>query len=255
MKKFVMMIGLVALLVLSACSPAGETATNLNANQPASQNAAPAQQDIPNQPRTINVTGSGQVTLAPDIAYVSVGVQTMSENVGDALQQNNQSAQAITASLTELGIEPKDIQTSSFNIYPQQQYGPNGEITSTSYNVNNSVYVTVRDLQVLGSLLDVVVRSGANSINGISFDVADKTAAMTEARRLAVESARVQAEELASAAGLGLGELYSMSAYTTGSPVPLYEGRGGMAMDASQVPLSAGQLIIRVEVSASYLIQ
>ena len=256
MKKIVLMIGLLALLVLSACSPAGETANNSQvANEPASQNAAPVQQNVPAaSPRTINVSGTGQVTLAPDIAYINIGVQTLSANVSEALQQNNASAQAITASLVELGIDPKDIQTSSFNIYPQPQYSPSGEITSTSYNVNNTVYVTVRDLQILGSLLDVVVRSGANSINGITFDVADKAAALSEARRLAIDSARQQAEEMAAASGVGLGELYNLTAYTSSNPMPMYEGRG-MAMDASQVPLSAGQLIIRVEVSAAYYIQ
>ena len=66
-------------------------------------------------------------------------------------------------------------------------------MTGTTYTVNNTVYVTVRDLQVLGKLLDVVVRSGANSINGITFDVVDKSRAISEARRLAVESARSQA--------------------------------------------------------------
>jgi uncharacterized protein YggE len=121
--------------------------------------------------------------------------------------------------------------------------------------VDNSVYVTVRDLQVLGKLLDVVVRSGANSINGISFDVLDKSQAVTEARRLAIESARSQAEEIAKEAGVTLGELQTMNVYASTPTTPIYEGKGGAAMGASQVPVSAGQMILRVEVNASYLIR
>lgn len=248
MKKVYLFLGLIAILVLSACS------TPAVPNQAAGQQAPVPQQSLTN-PRMISVSSTGQVTVAPDVAYVHVGVQSQSENVADALAENNEKAQAISQALQGLGIDPKDIQTSSFNIYPQQQYGEQGEVTGTLYNVDNTVYVTVRDLQNLGRLLEVVVSSGANSINGISFDVLDKTQAISEARKLAVDSARSQAEEMAVAAGVGLGELYTMNVYNSYPPTPLYEGKGGAAYDVASVPLSSGQIIIRVEISASYLIQ
>ena len=247
MKKTLILISLLVVLVLSACAaPAAPSQSN--------QPAAPVQQNGVTQPRTISVNGSGQVTLSPDLAYVYVGVHSQSENVSDALNENNTKAQTVSDALRELGIAPEDIQTSSFNIYPQQNYSPTGEIQGTVYNVDNTVYVTVRDLQVLGQLLDVVVRSGANSINGITFDVVDKSAAVSEARRLAVESARSQAEEMAQVAGVALGDLQTMNVYASNSPSPVYEAKGAM-MDAAQVPLSAGQLVIRVEVNAVYYIQ
>jgi uncharacterized protein YggE len=242
MKKITLLLGLVLVLVLSACAAPAAPAPNA----PVNQSAAPA--------RTISVNGSGQVTLNPDLAYINIGVQSQSEEVAAALAQNNDKAQAVAASLRDLGIEDKDIQTSSFNIYPQQQYGPNGEVTSTIYQVNNTVNVTVRDLQIMGRLLDVVVSTGANSINGVTFDVQDKSQAVVEARRLAVESARSQAEELAQTAGVTLGELQTMSAYSSQPPV-FYDAKGGVGMNASQVPVSAGQLVIQVEVNATYFIQ
>lgn len=205
--------------------------------------------------RQISVNGTGQVSVSPNVAYVYIGVNSRGENVAEALSQNNESTQQVAQALRDMGIADADIQTSSFNIYPQQNYGPNGEITSTTYVVDNSVYVTVRDLGILGELLDTAVRAGANSINGISFDVLDKSEAIAEARRLAVESARTQAEALAGAAGVNLGELQSLTSYQSGAPVPIYEGRGGLANDASQVPISSGQIVIRVEVNASYGIQ
>ncbi len=119
-----------------------------------------------------------------------------------ALNDNNEQAQAVTAALKTLNIEEKDIQTTSFNIYPQQQYEANtGKITGTIYMVDNTVYVTIRDLKKLGESLDAVVRSGANSINGINFDVVDKETALSKARELAITNARKQAEELAKASG------------------------------------------------------
>jgi uncharacterized protein YggE len=241
MKKALLLISLIGVLAFSACTAP----------------LAPAQttpQAAPAQVRTISVNGTGQVTLSPDVAYVSIGVHSQAANVSDALSQNNEKAQAVSGALRELGIDPKDIQTSSFNIVPQQQFSPQGEQMGTTYSVDNTIYVTVRDLQVLGKLLDVVVRSGANSINGINFDVMDKSKALSEARRLAIESARSQAEEIAQAAGVTLGELQTMNVYSSSPPTPVFEGKGGAGMDAASVPISAGQLIMRVEVSTVYAI-
>jgi len=251
MKKVFFIIGIVLILVLSACAvpPAPGAAQQVQLT-PQVQQAAPAQL------RTITVNGTGQVTLSPDVAYVYIGVNSQSANVTEALSDNNEKAQAISNVLKDLGIDAKDIQTSGFNIYPQQQVNPEGQVTGTTYNVDNTVYVTVRDLQLLGNLLDVVVRTGANSINGISFDVLDKSAAITEARKLAIDSASSQAAEIAQAAGVTLGQLQTLSVYASNPPVPMYEGRGGFAMDAaSQVPISAGQVILRVEISAVYVIE
>ena len=249
MKKYFVFIGLALVLMLSAC--AAPQMPQQGVVQAASTNQQAAQPVT----RTISVNGSGQVTLAPDVAYVNIGVHSQADNVADSLSQNNDKAQAVANSLKELGIDPKDIQTSSFNVYPQQQTDPQGNVTSTLYNVDNTVYVTVRDLQSLGKLLDTVVRSGANSINGIDFDVLDKSKGLSDARKLAVESARSQAQEMAQNAGVTLGDLQTMNVFASNPPTPLYAGKGMAAADAAQVPVSAGQIVIRVEVSATYFIQ
>ena len=258
MKKTLVFLTLIFVFVLSACSGPSAAVENLGvAPGSSAKQGAIAAQDLYQQPRLINSSGIGQIALAPELAYVYIGVQSQSDNVASALSTNNEKAQAIAQALRELGIEDKDIQTSSFNVYPQQQYGPQGEVTGTLYNVDNTVYLTVRNLQILGQVLDVTVRAGANSINGISFDVTEesKNKAVADARKLAVESARAQAQALADAAGVQLGPLQSLNAYQTGQPVPMYEAKGGFAADAAQVPISAGQINIRVEVSASYQIQ
>ncbi len=242
MKKLYLFTSLIALLVLSACAAPAATVQSVP--------QAPVQQNGQPQLRTISVNGVGQVTLSPDVAYVYIGVHSQAPNVSDALSQNNDKAQAVANALKELGIDPTDIQTSGFSINPQQQFDPQGQPTETVYNVDNTVYVTVRNLQILGQLLDVVVRSGANNINGINFDVLDKSQAISEARRLAIESARSQAEEIAQVAGVSIDALQTMNVYSSNVPVPVFEGKGGAAMDASQVPDSAGQQILRVEVNA-----
>jgi uncharacterized protein YggE len=214
----------------------------------------------PTQPqniRMINVVGSGTVYLAPDVVYINIGVRSQAEGVRDALTQNSTQAAAIVSALKGLGVEEKYIQTSAFNVYPQQQFGPNGEVTNTVYIVENTVYVTVKDLSKLGQILDSVVQSGANTINGIQFDVLDKSIALTEARKIAVEEARKQAEELASAAGVKLGALQSINVYMTTGPVPAFSGKGGARLDTLQtnVPVSAGQLVLTMEANLSYEIK
>jgi uncharacterized protein YggE len=158
--------------------------------------------------------------------------------------------------LKKAGVDEKDIRTTNFSIWPSQQYGPDGTITGTVYMVDNTVYVTVRDLDGLGDLLDDAITAGANSVNSIQFDVADKTAAVDEARTKAMEDAKSQAQELADDAGVTLGEIQNVSTYDN-SAYPIAEGKGGgggMAADAS-VPIQPGQLTISVNVNLTYSIK
>jgi uncharacterized protein YggE len=209
--------------------------------------------------RTISVIGSGQVYLVPDVAYVYIGVHSQSDNVSAALKQNNEQAKQVSDALKALKVEEKDIQTTSFNIYPQQQYEPGtGNVTGTFYSVDNTVYVTVRDLKQLGELLDTVVRSGANSINGINFDVVDKESALSKARELAISNARKQAEELAKLSGVTLGDIQYISTGTASSPMAkeMYGMGGGGGMASSvQTPISAGQLVLSVDVSLTFQVK
>ena len=207
--------------------------------------------------RTISVNGAGMAMLTPDIAYINIGVHTEDGDAAKAVNENNTQAQAVIDALKAKGVDEKDIQTTNFSIYPQQEYDPDGKPTGKiNYIVDNSVYVTVRGLDTVGSLLNAVVEAGANSINGIQFDVADKTAALSEARKAAMQNAQAVAEELASAAGVTLGEIQSISTYSSEAPMPVYKDRAaaGFAMDAS-VPISSGQLTISVDVSVIFEIQ
>jgi uncharacterized protein YggE len=241
---------------LAACTP-GLNTTLAGAGSPVEPASSEPQVAAPPQ-RTLNVSGPGKVFITPDIAYINIGVHTEHEDVGQALDLNNQQAQEVVNALRNRGVDPKDIQTSSFNIYPNQQYSPSGEQLGTRYVVDNMVYVTVRDLSALGTLLETVVSSGANSINGISFDVEDKTQATADARKQAIDQARKLAQEMAAAAGVELGQVVNInvSISQSFSPYDMY-GRGGGngAAVAAEVPISSGQMVISAEVALTYEIQ
>jgi uncharacterized protein YggE len=224
-------------LVLSACGP-----TTIN------QAAQPIV-------RTLNVNGVGSVDLTPDIAYIYIGVHDEAATASEAVNANKTHTTAVIDAIKKAGVAAKDIRTTNFSIYPNQQSDPNGKITGTTYMVDNSVYVTVRNLDGLGSLLDDAISAGANNINSIQFDVADKTAAVKEARAKAVADAKAQAQEMSAAAGITLGDIQNLSFYDS-SPVPMLSGKGGgsaMSADAS-VPIQPGQLTISVNVSITYSI-
>jgi uncharacterized protein len=208
-----------------------------------------------NEPlRTISVSGSGQASLTPDVAYIFIGVQTENKDASEAVSANSTRANRIMDALRRSGIAARDIRTSNFSIYPQTQYDnqgrPTGEIT---YIVNNTVNVTVRDINRVGSVLDSAVEAGANSINGIQFDVIDRTAATSQARQAAVANARAVAEEVAAAAGVQLGEVQTINVHGGGYSVPVY---GRAAQDAAEsIPVSPGEMTISVEVSIVYAIR
>lgn len=232
----ILVLGVFVVGFLAACN----TAAPVNNNQ---------------YPRQISVSGTGKVYLVPDIAYVYIGVRSQADDVASALSQNNAQAQAIANTLKERNVAAEDIQTSSFNVYPQQEYLPSGETGKTFFVVENTVFVKIRDLQNLGTLLDAVVRSGANSINGVSFDVQDRVSAEAEARKLAVDDAKAKAVELAGLSGVELGELYTVSVYSSAGAMPVFEAKGGGAAYDASAPVAAGQLVIQADASMTYYIK
>jgi len=231
--KLILLISVLA-LALSACS--GSAA------------AAPAE-------RNLMVSGNGIVYLTPDIAYIYVGVHTEDPDIAQAVDRNNTQAQAVVDALKNMGVAATDIQTSSFSVWSSQQNDPMTNLPSGyTYTVDNTVYITVRDLTKLGRLLDTVVGAGANNINSIQFDVADKTAALAEARQKAMDNAASLAQELAGIAGVQLAEVQNIS-YTDYVPSYYYGmggGGGGGAAPNATVPIQPGQIQISVSVSVTY---
>ena len=215
----------------------------------------PASIAVQTQPpqRTVTVTGTGKVTLTPDIAYISIGVHTENASATEAVSGNNTQAQAVIKAIKGFGVADKDIQTTNFSINPQQQTDANGKVTGIIYAVDNTVYVTVRDLTKLGDLLDSSVTAGANNINSIQFDVADKTAALSQARLAAVADAKKQADELTKATGVTLDVVQSISYMDTTTPVTVQYDRAALAAPAAaSVPVQAGSMQIYTTVTIVY---
>lgn len=206
--------------------------------------------------RTLTVNGSGRVYMTPDIAYITIGVHTEGERATDAVAENSDQVQAVLDALKSAGIADADLRTTNFSIYPQQQFDDQGRPTGkTIYSVDNSVLVTIRDIESVGDILDTAVSAGSNSINGIQFDVENKAKAMEDARTAAVADARAKAQALADAAGVELGEIRSITEYSSGGPQPMYDMRASVAAEAASVPVQPGTMLLTLEVNLVFAIR
>ncbi|MDM7933454.1 SIMPL domain-containing protein [Tabrizicola sp.] len=200
-------------------------------------------------PPMITVTGTGAVEAAPDIATLTIGVTTQGDTAADALGANTVALEAVMARLTSAGIEPRDIQTSNLSLNPNWTGYENNKPTISGYVANNMLTIRVRQLDGLGTVLDAAVADGANTLNGLSFGLADPDPVLNEARREAVADARARAELLASAAGVKLGRIISISeAGFASDPVPMFRAE----VAAAPVPVAAGELGMSANVTIFY---
>ena len=207
-----------------------------------------------NDTRTMSVSGTGRVTLIPDIATINIGVRTEADAVSDALEGNTAQANAISQVLQDLGIAQDDIQTSNFNVFPAERYDPlTGQSAGQYFVVENTVNVTVRDLANLGEVLSAVVDAGANNIYGINFSVENREDAVAEARELAIKDAQAKAAAIAEDADVRLGDLMSINVYSGSTPIAYYDAKGG-AYAEEAAPISAGMLTITMECNLVYQI-
>jgi uncharacterized protein len=111
--------------------------------------------------------------------------------------------------------------------------------------------VRVRALDTTGAILDAAVADGANTLNGMTFGLADPEPAYNEARKEAVADARAKAELLAMAAGVKLGPVMSISdAGAMTDPAPMYRD----AVAASPVPVQGGELGLIANVAVTWQI-
>jgi uncharacterized protein len=215
---------------------------------------------LPAYAGTISIDGTGEVRAAPDMATITSGVTTQGATAREALDANTAAMTTLVDALKEAGIEPRDIQTSGFSVNPDYVYSDERDANGytrppkiNGYQVMNTVTVAVRDLATLGTILDESVTVGANTINGVSFSVADPSELFNEARRAAFADAREKAELYAAAADSSLDELVSISesqSFNLPQPMPMYAMRADAA--AAPVPVEAGELSFSINVTVQW---
>jgi hypothetical protein len=203
---------------------------------------------------TISVTGTGRVVLTPDIADLRLGVTTTAKTVEEARAANATLMTAVISALKGLGIADRDVQTTTLSLGPVYDYSTNTNPPRlTGYTLTNVVAVTIRDLDVAGDMIDGAMAAGATTLDSITFRVADQTTAEQEAREAALSEARAKAQTLATAAGVSIDGVASISETVAPIPYPVYYGAAAVLRDAA-TPVEAGTNEVSVTVAVVYVI-
>lgn len=203
------------------------------------------------------VTGEGKSTAIPDIAKVSGGVQDSGTTLTQVQNSVNKKSQNLVAALKKLGIEEKDIKTSSYNISPQSDYQANPPVI-TGYQVSIDYEVTVRDIDKINEVMTTLTGAGANLIGGVRFELSDdaKEKAMDAARQDAVAQAKANAESLAKASGVTLGKIINVSESLGSEPRPLYMAQKAVDSAGGGIPetpdIQPGTTEVDIVISLSY---
>lgn len=196
----------------------------------------------------LSVSAQAEAKRVPDIATLSAGVVTQAADANAAMRANADEMTKVVAAIKAAGIADRDIQTSGVNLNPQYRYAENQPPAITGYQASNNVNITVRDIAKVGKILDALVATGANQVNGPSFDVDDKESAFDEARRAAVEKARGRAQMYAKALDMRVRRIVSISegsGYGPPRPVPMM-AMAKMESSQADTPISPGESTLSV---------
>lgn len=205
---------------------------------------------IPDPVRTITVSGTGSVSLSPDMVSLSFFVRTSEWNVSFAAEKNSANTANVLKALQEAGVSPTDISTYDYKITQDNSNNYAGK-----YTVTNTISVLVRNVNDTGKIIDAAVKNntGANGITNFEYLVSDKTSALRQARTLAIQNAQDAAALLAGASGCKVGEVMNIREdYTSTSRNSNLLRTKAMAADFVQTPIETGTVEITSNISITY---
>lgn len=197
----------------------------------------------------MRVQGEGVIAVAPDMARITLGVLQEAPTAAAAMDAMSDAMAAVMEQMTAAGIDPKHVQTGSLRLDQRFEHLNNGRRKPLGYAAYADIQVQVFDLDILGAVLDAAVRDGANQMNGLRFDVANRAPHLMAARRAAVADARAKAEVYAEAAGTTLGPIMLIAeGEAARAPMPMM-AEASFDSASKSVPLAAGELQVSATIS------
>jgi uncharacterized protein YggE len=200
----------------------------------------------------VTVTGTGKVVYVPDVGYVTVGVTSEGQIAAEAWQKNGEIVKKVFDALKALGLDAKDLKTSNIQVSPKYDHPKDKAPVLVGYTAGYDLNVTVRDLSLMGKVLDAAVEAGANRQMTISFGCSDPEKYLDEARRKAVAEARKKAEIYVTGAGASLGLVQNIS---EGNFIPYRSFQYEHIAPAGaklELPIAAGEQETSVTVTVTY---
>ncbi len=208
---------------------------------------------VPSDGTLLSVAAQAEARRTPDIANVSAGVVTQAADANAAMRENAAQMAKVVAAIRAAGVAERDVQTAGVNLNPQYRYAENQPPVITGYQASNTVNVVVRDIAKLGRILDALVATGANQVNGPTFDIDKKDPVYDEARRAALDKARQRADMYAQALGLRVRRIVSIDE-TGGMGIPRPVPMMAMAKMERDVatPISPGENVLSVNLDVVF---
>jgi uncharacterized protein YggE len=205
---------------------------------------------------TVSVSGTGRTSVTPDRFSFNVGVQTLADTVEQAVNENNAKIAAVITALKKAGAADKDVRTSNFSIWPQQDYGQQGKLPRIiGYQVSNNISVRKENISEAGKLLQAALNAGVNQSSGLQFEVSDPSKGRDQAIRAAYDDARSKAALLATAAGRTLGRAVSINEGSQAAPPYPMQRTMAMKTEAagvSEVPVESGSQEVSYTISVVF---
>ncbi len=185
----------------------------------------------------LTASGRGETRLAPDYAYVTIGVTSQAQNAVDAASENARRFDSIIGALHSFGLNDRQLLTSRYNLTQNYEYPKNAPPKPSGFTARSTIRAEVRRLEDLGKLIDASIASGATEVSGVQFLASNTDDARRSAMTEAVRQARADADAMARAAGGTLGRLIALN--SGGISQPIYNIRENVQLQ-SVVLTSAG---------------
>ena len=201
----------------------------------------------------ISVSGEGKIKVIPDQVFISIAVETKGTNATDVKKQNDAIIEKVLQFITKFKVPKNDVLTKSISLNPQYDY----EKKKRNYNATQTIEILLKNLTQYDSLMEGLVDSGINRINGIEFKTSKLTELQSEARKLAMKEAKLKAEDYVSVLGQKVGKAITITDNTQNYyPQPMYALKT-MAMDqeSPRETLAIGEINVTATVNVSFVLE
>jgi uncharacterized protein YggE len=213
-------------------------------------------QNVPQEadPSTLEVSGTGEVSVPADRARVSFAVETEGKTAGDAARANADAMDAAISSLRGSEAPGLVIETHGYGLQPQyaNRNEPGQGPQIVGYRATNTISVVTTDVDAVGRLIDAATAAGVNRVASLAFDAQDTEAARKEALAEAVRRARGEAEAIADALGVPLGRVLQVRGGAENPSRPPVAYARGLTMEAASTPTEAGAQTVRASVTITF---
>ena len=174
----------------------------------------------------LTVTGVSQINVKPDIAKISISVSTVKPTAITAKKAADDAVAKLIKRLSRLGVEKDDISSANLNLATEYRYPPKQERKLIGFRASRDILVTVNQLENVSQILDKAIESGANQVNGISFDIKNKQKYLEQARQQAISDAKTKALSLAKGFDTKIQGVWQIRYHSSQPSItPMFKGR------------------------------